>query len=93
MPDSMLPPPPSAAALKAQKAMENSKDSLMTSSSKSLLQTEMEEEARRKLKQVPRSWYPGIRGVTSQTKLNKTWRQSIFSLGLDNRDTDGYYMM
>ena len=69
----------------------------MTSSSKSLLQTEMEEEARRKLKQVPRSWYPGIRGTTSETKLNKTWRQSIFSLGLrgwkDNRDTDGYYMM
>ena len=42
IPDSMLPPPPSAAALKAQKAMEKSNDSLMTSSSKSLLQTEME---------------------------------------------------
>jgi hypothetical protein len=98
LPDTMLPPPPSAAALKAHKAMEQSQKSLQESeSSKSLLQTEMEEEATRKLKHVPRSWYPGIRGQTSQTQLNKTWRQSVYSLELkgwkDNRDMDGYYMM
>ena len=100
LPDTMLPPPPSAAALKAQKAMEEQTQgsSLQEEgSSKSLLQTEMEEEAKRKLKHVPRSWYPGIRGDTSQTRLNKTWRQSIYSLELkgwkDNRELDGYYMM
>ena len=98
LPDTMLPPPPSAAALKVQKAMEQSQKSLQESeSSKSILQTEMEEEAKRKLKRVPRSWYPGIRGQTSQTQLNKTWRQSVYSLELkgwkDNREMDGYYMM
>jgi hypothetical protein len=90
IPDEMLPPKPSATALKLSRAIEDAADGI----GKKMLQAELEEESQRQQKLLPRSVYSGIRGLP---KLNKTWRQSPFSLELvkwsDNMNTSGYQVI
>ena len=90
IPDEMLPPKPSATALKLSRAIEDAADGI----GKKMLQAELEEESQRQQKLLPRSVYSGIRGLP---KLNKTWRQSPFSLELvqwtDNMKTSGYQVI